>query len=173
MHRGLRRAVAAALVMAGGWLGAEEKKPERVAFAGLVTRGAEDDEKAEFGLGAEIAGRANGVVVETVVKGGPAEAAGIEVGDVVLAFDENRPYSDDELQDCVRSAKAGQKVRVLLKRREGKTEEAVELTLGSTDAPEGRRIAWRYAGPAQMQDALALAKQEGKLVMVGVSGAET
>src|SRR6185436_11198536 len=106
-------------------------------------------------------------------KDGPASEAGIVAGDALLALDANRIYSNDDIQDFVRAAKPGQRVKVLVRRAESKKEETVEVTLGSVPAPKEAHIEWTFAGPAQLDAALALAKKEGKKVLVGLSGAET
>lgn len=170
MKKGL---VAAALALAVGWPAAEEKKAPKPAALGLEARAPSKQEKADFGLGDALAGRVNGTVVESVEKDGPAAAAGVKAGDVLLALDDNRLYSNDDLQDFVRASEAGQVVKALLKRAVGKKEETVELTLGAAAAATEKKIDWEFAGPAQMDEALALAKKEKKKVMVGISGAET
>ena len=91
----------------------------------------------------------------------------------MLAADSNRLYSDDDLQDFVATAKADQKVKFTLKRADTKKEETVEVTLGAGALPKQPHLMWQYAGPAQLEAALAQAKKDGKKVMVGISGAET
>jgi S1-C subfamily serine protease len=150
---------------------AEDKPPAEVARFGAAARAASTPEKEALGLGDAIAGRVNGVIAEEPAKDGPAAA--IKAGDAILALDGNRLYSNDDLLDFVRTAKPGQKVKVLLKRAESKKEETVEITLGAAPAPKETKIAWQFAGPAQFDAALALAKKEGKKVLVGISGAET
>ncbi len=161
-----------ALVLAlGPLLFADDKTPAEGALLGLSARAANTAEKDAFGLGEAIAGRVNGVVAEEPAKDGPAAA--IRAGDAILALDANRLYSNDDLQDFVRAAKPGQKVKVLLKRADSKKEETVEVTLGSTPAAKETKIVWQFAGPAQLEAALALAKKDGRKVLVGISGAET
>jgi S1-C subfamily serine protease len=173
------RRFAACLVFAAAltrFLPAEDPKPEKVpqaAVLGAGTRAPDASEKAAFKLGDPLAGRVNGQIVDEVTKDGPAAAAGIVAGDAILALDANRLYSNDDLQDFVRAAKPGQKVKVLLRRGESKQEETVEVVLGSAPAPKEAHIEWTFAGPAQLDAALALAKKEGKKVLVGLSGAET
>ncbi|MEK7465792.1 MAG: PDZ domain-containing protein [Planctomycetota bacterium] len=150
-----------------------EAKPPPAALFGAGTRAPDASEKAALSLGDPLAGRVNGQIVEEVAKDGPAGAAGITAGDAILALDANRIYSSDDLQDFVRAAKPEQKVKVLLRRGESKKEETVEVTLGSQPRPKEARIEWTFAGPAQLDAALALAKKEGKKVLVGLSGAET
>ncbi|KAF0244302.1 MAG: Peptidase S1C [Planctomycetota bacterium] len=155
---------------------AEDPKPEkapRTALFGAGTRAPDASEKAAFKLGDALAGRVNGQIVEAVAKDSPAATAGIAVGDAILALDSNRIYSSDDLLDFLRAAKPEQKVKVLVRRGESKKEESVEVTLGSEAAAKEAHIQWTFAGPAQMDAALALAKKEGKKVLVGLSGAET
>ena len=60
-----------------------------------------------------------------------------------------------------------------LKRGDTLKEETVAVTLGSEDGAAWSGVAWTYAGPEQLDDALAEAKKSGKKVLVGASGAET
>lgn len=160
----------AALVLALS-LFADDKAPAEVASLGVTARAANASEKDALSLGDAIAGRVNGVIAEEPAKDGPAAA--IKPGDAILALDGNRLYSNDDLLDFVRAAKPGQKVKVSLKRADSKKEETVEITLGSAPAAKQTKIAWQFAGPAQFEAALALAKKDGKKVLVGISGAET
>lgn len=153
---------------------ADEPKPEpEAATLGLGSRAASKEEQSAFKLGDAIAGRVNGVVAEDVAADGAAAKAGIGKGDAVLAVDGNRLYSDDDLQDFVRAAKPGQKVKAVVRRAESKKEETVEVTLGAGKAAAATGISWQFAGPAQLDAALALAKKDGKKVLIGISGAET
>ncbi len=54
--------------------------------------------------------RASGALVNSVEKGGPAEKAGIEAGDVILKFDGKNIVSADDLPRLVASVKPGSRV---------------------------------------------------------------
>jgi len=147
--------------------------PSGPAFLGLTTRAATEDEKKTFKLGDAIAGRVNGTVVEEVAADGPAAKAGIARGDVVLVIDSNRIYSDDDVQDFVRAASAGRKIAVLLRRPALASDELVNVILGAAEGAPPAGIHWEFAGPSQLDAALAEAKKRCTRVMVGISGAET
>ncbi len=110
-------------------------------------------------------------MIESVEAGGPADAAGLRKGDVLLALDRNPVFSADDVHDFVAAAEPGRRVVVRVMRREGEVEVAV--TLGAGRSPEGRRMTWDFCGLAQLADALQAAKGRGLAVLVGLSGAET
>jgi serine protease Do len=58
----------------------------------------------------------DGVLVEEVVPGGPADEAGLEVGDVILAVDATSMDSIESLRNSIRSLPAGQRVTITLHR---------------------------------------------------------
>jgi serine protease Do len=68
-----------------------------------------------------------GALVADVVKGGPAEAAGIKVGDVIVSFDGHDVKESTELPTLVAREKIGQEVPVVVM-RDGK-EEAVTIRI--------------------------------------------
>lgn len=73
----------------------------------------------------------NGLYVQSVVKGGAAEAAGIKKGDVITKIDGKKIYSSSDLQERVARLRPGDKVTITYK-RDGK-EKDVTLTLKSQD----------------------------------------
>ena len=78
--------------------------------------------------------RASGALVNAVEKGGPAEKAGIETGDIILKFDGKPVSSSSELPRIVGSTRPGSK-SVMEVWRKGATREIV-VTVG--ELPEDR-----------------------------------
>lgn len=144
----------------------------RLGILGVSTRCASESEKRDLGLGRDIQSSPNGVIVERLAPGGPAESAGLSQGDAILALDENRLYSDDDLQDFDRTLREGQRVKVVVLRGRTKKEESLEISLAGRKQLPSRGIEWQFAGVEQFPRALALAKKEGRPLMVGLSGAE-
>ena len=162
----MSRIVAVALLL---WLGQDRAK---VAVLGFESRAVTLQEAKEKNLPIDV--RANGQMITETVKEGPAEKAGLRKDDIILKLDDNVIYSRDDIEDFVRAAKPGQKVRVSLQR--DKVME-IELTLGEREltAEEAKedRFVWQYASLARLDAALKDAKEQKKIVLVGLSGAET
>ena len=79
-----------------------------------------DQEKAEaFGLD-----RPHGALVNGVIKGGPAEAAGIKTGDVIVKFNSHEIRTREDLPYFVGMLKPGTEVSVDIVRPEGSAESA-------------------------------------------------
>lgn len=70
-----------------------------------------------------------GVIVSSVVPGGPAEKAGIEEGDVILEVDGQPTPTTDALVTVLAQLKPGQTVPVKILRQDG-AEETVDVALG-------------------------------------------
>ncbi len=90
-------------------------------------------------LGASVAdnplasGRVStGATIKAVTSGGPAEAAGLQVGDVVTKIDGTLIESSDALVATVRSAAPGSQISVTLLR--GTSTQTVTVTLGTSTA---------------------------------------
>src|SRR6185312_824473 len=90
-------------------------------------------------LGVEVGGSTNnatpsvtGVPLHTVNADGVAAKAGLKVGDVVTAVDDQRVNSADALIAAVRSHAPGEQVKVSYTR--GSTNSTVTVTLGSSDS---------------------------------------
>lgn len=153
-------------------LATQDAKPQTVkqAVLGVETRSPTKQELKDFELPLQV--RAEGQVVTAVVKKSAAEKAGIKKGDVILKLNENRFHSADSLRDFIQVTPPKTKIKVTLKRAESFKQEEIEVTLGSREVkPSG--VAWQYAGIAQLDSAIKQAKKEEKLVLVGLSGAET
>lgn len=77
--------------------------------------------------------KVEGVVVNDVVKKGPAEKAGIEPGDVILEIDGNKVATSNELQSFVAKKRAGDKVSLTIWRDGKKINKSVKLEPRDTD----------------------------------------
>lgn len=86
-----------------------------------------DDDKKELGLSGE-----KGAVVEYVAGGGPADHAGIKVGDLITAFDGKDVTRGKELQWMASTTGIGKTVSVKINRA-GKPQD-VRVTLGVLDS---------------------------------------
>jgi predicted metalloprotease with PDZ domain len=151
---------------------AEEAGPKRLAVLGAETRLPTASEVKTYQL-ARLVSKVQGQYVSAVVKDGPAENAGIKVGDVLLALDANTIYSQDDLQDFLRVSEPGAHVLALVKRAATFREEKTMVTLGTGPQVSGKGLTWQYAGRGQLDAASAAAKKEGKPLLIGLSGADT
>ncbi len=105
------------------------------------TRDLVDADKAGY-LGVEVIavtsdvaqtyGLPMGVYVNSVVKGGAAEAAGIKAGDIIVKFDGSTVASNTELVEMLGYYEAGETIEVVVQTREsGYHEQTFKVTLGS------------------------------------------
>jgi predicted metalloprotease with PDZ domain len=150
----------------------DEVKPKMAAL-GAETRIPTGDEAKAYGLSKQKVGCTNGQYVKVVEKGGPADKAGLKEGDVLLSLNSNKLYSKDDLADFLRVTKPGAKIEAHVRRAGTFKEEKVTLTLGTGPEVSGKGIIWQHAGLGQLDSALAAAKDEKKLLLVGLSGADT
>ena len=135
-----------------------------------VETGAPSEELAtELGLPFHV--RRQGRVVESA--SGPAAAAGVRSGDVLLAIDRVELFSQDDIDDVVHTSRPGDTLSLRVRRPGDEEERTLAATLGreSGAAPPG--IAWRYASLANLPPALEEARATKKNALVGLSGAET
>ncbi len=140
---------------------------------GVQTRQPTAEEGNAFRLD-RLVHRVQGQYVVGVDKGGPAEKAGLKAGDVLLALDANKIFSRDDVDDFLRVARPGAQIKALAKRARTYKEETVVIALGANKAEgKDRRFTWQYAGLGQLDAALAAARKDGKLVLVGLSGSDT
>lgn len=87
-------------------------------------------------------GNAKGAVVQSVITNGPAQAAGIKPGDVILSIDGQAVHNSKDLIFLVADLVANQKAKVAVERGGRKVE--IEATIGSRPAVEQpRRVAPR------------------------------
>ena len=124
-----------------------------------------------------------GALVNSVEKGGPADKAGIEAGDVILTFDGKAVNASEDLPRVVGSTKPGSKVTVRVWRN--KTARDVQVTV--TELTDDRRRQQARGGkpqpPAAVQYGMGLAdltdaqrkelKIEGGVFVDNVQGAAT
>ncbi len=150
----------------------QEKQYVNAASLGMRTRAPSTEEVKQLDLKNLV--KIQGQIVSEVSEDGAAAKAGIQKGDAIVKIDKNGIFSQDDIADFLRVSKPGQKVDVQLVR--GNSEEmALSVSLGSkrVEASTVPRLEWGFASVGQLDAALAKAKQEGKLLLVGLSGAET
>ena len=142
-----------------------------VAALGIDTVVPSDELAAELDLGFNV--RREGRLVERVLPGSAAATAGIEVGDVLVRLGGTIPFSQDDIEDFLDVRRPGEIVEVALRRPGGGGERTLEIVLGTGDAPPPGDLRWDFAGTEQLPMALARARELGKPLLVGLSGAET
>jgi S1-C subfamily serine protease len=111
---------------------AAEEPGAPVAFMGI---GARDAASPEVQFSLEL-GTDQGAAILDVVPGSPAEAAGVQVGDVVVAFGGDEISTADELGEAIRSREPGDRVDVEVVRPDG---ERVTLTVELGENPAAIR----------------------------------
>jgi len=89
-----------------------------------------------------------GVIVSRVVRGGPAERAGLRNGDVIVRINSRTVASPDELRDVIRTARVGQSVSVELFRDGDRHVVSVWLDARPGDTAEGPLDSEAPAPPA-------------------------
>ena len=94
--------------------------------------------------------KATGALVNSVEKGGPAEKAGIEAGDIVLKADGKEVRTSSELPRIVTMIKPGNKVTLTVWRKGAQKEIAVTVAEIKEDAPVTPA---RKGGPAPKEKA--------------------
>lgn len=84
----------------------------------------------------QLYGIPEGVAVSEVVENGPADAAGIQNGDVITELDGRTISNIEQLQDTLQYYAAGETVKVTVQRQENGSYQAEEatVTLGSAEA---------------------------------------
>ncbi len=102
---------------------------------------------AVMGVGTEgaiIETDAAGAILVTVTEGGPAQKAGLQVGDRITAIDEEAVATYADLIEIIRDSRGGQQIQVMFTR--GEDIQEVELTF-DTRATGVARAAGRPNGP--------------------------
>lgn len=151
----------------------DDPKPAKPAAVGAKLRTPTSEEMKEYGL-TQLKHSPNGLYLTAVDKDGPADKAGLRKGDVLLAIDDNKMFSQDDLNDFLGVSHPRTKVRAIVKRAETFKEDTVTVTLdASENAAAASKFTWQYASLGQLEKAIAAAKKEGKVVLVGLSGADT
>ena len=95
-------------------------------------------------LGAAIMGGERGVVVQAVLPGSTAEAAGLKGGDIILAIAETPTLTPQALLSVMRDHKVGEEVTVRIRRGEAESDLKVKLM----PRAEAMRNAPRRVAPA-------------------------
>jgi S1-C subfamily serine protease len=117
---------------------AAEEPGAPVAFMGI---GADDAASPDVQFAIDVQfdielGTDQGAAILDVVPGSPAEAAGVQVGDVVVAFGGDEISTADELGEAIRSREPGDRVDVEVVRPDG---ERVTLTVELGENPAAIR----------------------------------
>jgi S1-C subfamily serine protease len=100
------------------------------AFIGVMTQTMTQEIKDRYSFSVD-----KGAIVVEVTPGSPAENGGIEVGDVITQFGDEKITTADELVAAVRARKPGDKVEVTYIR--GKDTKKVTITVGSRPGGAG------------------------------------
>jgi len=134
-------------------------------YMGVTIQPVTEDLARSFGLK-----QARGALVNDVLKGGPAEKAGLRQGDVIIAFNGTEVKDPSHLQRLVAEQGVGKAAKVTLS-RDGKTVE-LGMTLSSVDtAPRQQRDAGGTGEPSGRADLLGLVvddAEQGGVVVVDV-----
>ena len=112
---------------------AEEVSEEEAAYLGIIAGKEVPSEYAEYFHIPE------GVFVEDVTEGAPAQKAGIQKGDIIVEFNGMEVKTMESLQEKLALCKAGKKVKVVVKRADNGEyiDKTVEVELGKkADAEE-------------------------------------
>ena len=108
---------------------AAEHPSQPVAFMGITSAPA-DDPQVQFQFGPPVD---QGAVIVDLVPGGPADDAGIVVGDTVVRFDGRDVTDPDQLGKLIREHRPGDQVTVGVVHADGSSGE-VTVTLGTNPA---------------------------------------
>jgi serine protease Do len=101
----------------------DESSSDQAPFLGIYPADIDDDDREALDYK-----EGDGVLVEDVVKGEPAEKAGLEAGDIIIKIADDKIGSTKDLGKALKKHKPGDKVNVLFV-RDGK-EKDVKLELG-------------------------------------------
>ena len=152
---------------------AKNRHTIELATLGMTTTAPTMKEAKARGLKIQV--RVRGQLVTAVEKRGPAAKAGIRRGDVVEQIDDNEIYSQDDIADFLVVSKPKQKVDLHVVRSKGNKKKTLQVVLGSkrVKASKEPRMRWQFASLGQLDAAIAKAKKEQRLILIGLSGAET
>ncbi len=109
---------------------AADDPDDPVAFMGIGSSDAGDPE-VQLALDPPVD---TGALIRNVVPGGPADVAGIELGDVIVGFDGEVVGTSERLGELIRERDPGDEVRVELVRADG-SEATVTVRLGVNPVP--------------------------------------
>jgi Do/DeqQ family serine protease len=104
--------------------------------------------------------QARGALVNDIMKGSPAEKAGIRQGDVIVAFNGSEVKDPSHLQRLVAEAGIGKPVRVTVF-RDGKALD-LGMTLSSAEKAPRQRRGQGEGGPQEQGDPLGLAVEDSE-----------
>jgi len=134
-------------------------------YMGVTIQPVTEELARSFGLK-----QARGALINDVLKGGPAEKAGIRQGDVIIAFNGTEVKDASHLQRLVAEHGVGKSARVTVF-RDGKTVE-LGMTLSNADtAPRQQRDPGGGGGPSGQADLLGLVvddDEQGGVVVLDV-----
>ncbi|HEV8421467.1 MAG TPA: trypsin-like peptidase domain-containing protein, partial [Actinomycetota bacterium] len=102
-----------------------------LAYLGVSSQTVDAGVAAQFDLAVD-----HGALVLALAPGGPADKAGLGVGDVIVAFDEKPVRTSDDLGKLILTRKPGDVVSVDVVRRDG-SRASVRVTLGVRPLPSG------------------------------------
>jgi len=114
-------------------LHAVENPDEPVAYMGILNPLPVSDPQVQFQFDPPVE---QGVLIQDVVPEGPAERAGIQPGDIVIAFTGEAIESNDDLLTAIRSHQPGDRVEVGIVRADGERD-VVTVELGVNPVPNG------------------------------------
>ena len=99
---------------------------EQASYLGIEGASVTSDEKEKYDI-------PSGVVVASVVEGGPADQAGIQQGDIITELDGRSVSTIEGLQDTLQYYASGETVKITVQRRgdSGYEEQSLDITLGS------------------------------------------
>ncbi len=147
-------------------------KNAKVAFLGVETRAPSGAEAKKHAL--PMAVRWQGQVVTEAKAKGPAAAAGLSPGGVIMKLGANTIFSRDDIADFLRTNRPGEKVVAEIVRGRSSKCEKVTLILGGRKADRSSGASfWQYAGLPQLKTVLVKSKKDKQRILVGLSGAET
>ena len=112
-------------------LEAAENPDAPVAYMGILNPLPVSDPQVQFQFDPPVE---EGVLIQDVVPDGPAERAGIQPGDVVIAFDGEPIESTDDLLTAIRARRPGDRAEVVVVRADG-GQDVVTVELGVNPLP--------------------------------------
>lgn len=101
------------------------------AWLGVYTQSVDADLARAFDLAVE-----HGAIVNEVVEDSPAEEAGLEDGDVIVAFDGSKVFDADDLLDLIDDSSPGDEIELTIS-RDGK-EKQITVQLGKEPGRKAR-----------------------------------
>jgi hypothetical protein len=123
---GMRRIGSMVVEIAGELAAAPDRPHRQEVKGGEPTLGGGGD-RPYFGSIPDFSQEEPGYALSGVTKGGPAERAGMKAGDIIIRLGESKIGNLEDFDSALRKYKAGDKVKVVVKR--GKEEVTLEVTL--------------------------------------------